>query len=247
MGGEIDKMRKVPDFAQVMENMAKNKTKIHLEARYTYQPEHADQIKASAIASTSTLAPRPFFHPPGQQFPPFPPQQGPPGPSGPGGPMGPGGPSGPGGPMGPGGPVGPQGPVGPTAGRNQSSPSSSDDPMGGSQDINPPDPPASDPLAAMADRASRVIAELHSGLAAGEQTRAAARRQELADEMTAVRIRAEQQAKMTAFHYNMLEDLRQRPQTPAQIITNVQHTHTHQPIQVHNNVTNIDQSISTTT
>jgi len=63
MGGEIDKMRKVPDFAQVMENMAKNKTKIHLEARYTYQPEHADQIKASAIASTSTLAPRPFFHP----------------------------------------------------------------------------------------------------------------------------------------------------------------------------------------
>jgi len=63
MGGEIDKMRKVPDFAQVMENMAKNKTKIHLEARYTYQPEHADQIKASAIASTSTLAPRPSFTP----------------------------------------------------------------------------------------------------------------------------------------------------------------------------------------
>jgi len=87
MGGEIDKMRKVPDFAQVMENMAKNKTKIHLEARYTYQPEHADQIKASAVASTSTLAPRPFFHPPGQQFPQFqgPLQQGPPGPSGPGG------------------------------------------------------------------------------------------------------------------------------------------------------------------
>jgi len=98
--------------------------------------------------------------------------------------------------------------------------------------------PLVDPIAAIADRASRVIAELHTGLAAGERIRTAARKQELEDEMTAVRIRAEGQAKMTAFHYNAFEELRQRPQTPAQVITQI-----HQPIHVHNNVTNIANNL----
>lgn len=162
------------------------------------------------------LPERPVHEPPG---PPQPPSSlgggggGIPGPPGPPGSQGDQGPPGDPGPPGPPGERKTKRPKPPTGGPG--------DDAGGSGSAPAPSAGGSgsgviDVTQAMASGVQRVLADMRIELQTGEATRAAARRQELEDEVTIARIRHEQMASQKNMIDEMLTELQDRAKTPAQ-------------------------------
>ena len=185
MGGTKDRMRSVPDFAAILDHHAKNKKIIHLPAKYVYHPEQVGQIFSAVQAGLAHLPNQPTFAPPG---PPRPGVIGPPGQPGPSGAQGEPGPSG---AQGEQGARGNQGPAGPSGGARRG---------GGSMGADRPNPPGTGrggvgiTVLDMATGVEQVLSGMRQELQNGERVRAAARRQELEDELVSTRIRAEQHA-----------------------------------------------------
>lgn len=219
-----DQMRRVPDFAQMLENVANNKKTIKLRAKYTYIPEVAGQIRSAVQAGLEHLG-GPTLMQPGVSG------AGQPGPPGQPGQPGPKGDRGEPGVRGYEGPQGKQGQRGPRG--------------------LPGDPPSGGGASGsnMAAGVQRVLSGVQQQLQAADAARHAARQQELADEMTVVRIRAEQHASQKSMVDAMLTELRNqgRPIAPTivhqQAITNnvlnqpvtMTHNETHAPVLLQQN------------
>jgi len=61
---ELDQLRTVPDFDQMLQDHAANRKKIPLRAVYVYLPEHATQFRSSVQAGLRQLQPATVFsHP----------------------------------------------------------------------------------------------------------------------------------------------------------------------------------------
>jgi hypothetical protein len=216
----------VPDFNKIIDHYVKNsKKKIPLPARYVYHPEQVGQIRAAIAAGTANLPTQPL------QVPPGPGPQGPPGPSGPRGPPGTivldEGLQGPPGPPGPRGNDGKDGARGDRGVKGQSGLSPGDisrprpdTPGQGSGGPGGP-PGAPGPAAAMANMAA-VMEQLQAGMREDTRIRSQAAQQAVVDEMTVVRLRAEEQARTKSMLDTMLTDLSNRPQTPVHHIVHQQ-------------------------
>ena len=179
---ELDQLRTVPDFDQMLQDHAANRKKIPLRAVYVYLPEHATQFRSSVQAGLQQLHTATYSEPPGQRPPDAAPvakvnQKGggaTPTPENPG----------------PGGVV----PMDTTKPKEGDRPDR--DPTAASSTVDP---------------VQQLLMAQRVALIADDNTRMRARQQELQDEMIKVRLDSEQQARRTAFIDQNVDRLRSLP------------------------------------
>ena len=197
---ELDQLRTVPDFDQMLQDHAANRKKIPLRAVYVYLPEHATQFRSSVQAGLQQLQPTTVFQPPGQTNPPDASVAQPMDTSSPGSGV----------------PKSkdPGSPTSPTP-KDTSKPKEDDrpdrDPNASSSAVNP---------------VQQLLMEQRMALIADDNTRMRARQQELQDEMIRVRLQGEQQARRTAFIDQNVDRLRSLPQAVPIPPVAVVHNHT---------------------
>ena len=200
---ELDQLRTVPDFDQMLQDHAANRKKIPLRAVYVYLPEHATQFRSSVQAGLQQLQPTTVFQPPGQTNTPDARVAQPTATSSPG----------------KGAP--PQGEGASKGSASSTTPAPMD--TTNSEDDKRPD---RDPSASRSttNPVERTLMEQRMALIADDNTRMRARQQELQDEMIKVRLQGEQQARRTAFIDQNVDRLRALPQ--AVPMPPVVHNHT---------------------
>ena len=179
---ELDQLKTVPDFDQMLQDHAANRKKIPLRAVYVYLPEHATQFRSSVQAGLQQLQPATVFEPPGR---------------------GGGAPSTPDVAMG--------GNRQPASGAPppKATPATPMDTTNPGEDKRPDrDSRAS---SSTVDPVQQLLMAQRMALIADDNTRMRARQQELADEMIKVRLDSEQQARRTAFIDQNVDRLRSLP------------------------------------
>jgi hypothetical protein len=236
---DFAEFKKVPDFEQILVNHAKNRKKVHIQAKYVYLPEQAGQFRAAVQAGLQHLPTAPLFDPPrgvakpttqtpAEEDTPMPQQSTAPDP--PSDPPGGGG----------GATAEPTGGDTPRRRLRRLDPdqaASSDDPMDGGGP--PPSAGAAQTLTVQDDRTAaleRMVGDLRADLQVSDGARERARQINLQDQMAMVRIRSEEQARRTAFIEQTMEGYRQQPRA-------VPVTNTYQPTFV-NNIHNLVQPIT---
>jgi len=187
---ELDQLKTVPDFDQMLQDHAASRKKIPLRAVYVYLPEHATQFRSSVQAGLQQLQPTPIFEPPGRTNPGgggssdanMPDAGGARRPS-------------------PGNAPTPHDPPTTTTKMDTTNPE---------EDKRPENDP--DASSSTANPVQQLLMEQRMALIADDNTRMRARQQELQDEMIKVRLQGEQQARRTAFIDQNVDRLRALPQ-----------------------------------
>ena len=205
---ELDQLKTVPDFDQMLQDHAASRKKIPLRAVYVYLPEHATQFRSSVQAGLQQLQPAPVFEPPGRRPPDGGVTQSPnvnmPGAGGAGRPS-------------PGNAPTSKGPAPPTTQGPMDTTNSEDDKR---QERD------STATSSNTDPIQHLLLQQRMALIADDNTRMRARQQELQDEMIKVRLQGEQQARRTAFIDQNVDRLRALPQAVPMPPVSVVHNHT---------------------
>ena len=179
---ELDQLKTVPDFDQMLQDHAANRKKIPLRAVYVYLPEHATQFRSSVQAGLQQLQPATVFEPPGR---------------------------GGGRPPTPDVTMGGTGQSASGAPPSKAPPVVPMDTTNPGEDKRPDrDSHAS---SSTVDPVQQLLMAQRMALIADDNTRMRARQQELADEMIKVRLDSEQQARRTAFIDQNVDRLRSLP------------------------------------
>ena len=216
--------KRVPDFDQMLLNVANNKKVIPIRARYVYLPEQAGQIRSSIQAGLERLPTQPSREPPGQNHP-LPQNPAPAAPA-----------------------------TKPTQTTDSESQTSDPPKTTTYDLSFPPSPTYDDDMdrrgndggatssATTADTLAQMLLAHQAQMAQATAVRDRAHQLELQAEMAAVQIRSDEQARRTAFVEQNVERMRLQPHVVPPPVVNYQTNNLIQPINtlVHNVQTNFN-------